>query len=121
RAAERPAFRRLVDVPAIIDHLSSSLRKELDFRNEAANIERMRDVLAPFDRLDVPRVYSELSTAGLLVMEEIRGGPIRDAPESEERRQAARQLLESYYQQVLTDGFFHADPHPGNLMWADGR
>jgi ubiquinone biosynthesis protein len=119
-AAKRPAFRQLVDVPAIIDHLSSSLRRELDFRHEAENIERMRAVLAPFDRLAVPRVYNELSTARLLVMEEIQGQPVAQAPAGEARAQAARQLLESYYQQVLAAGFFHADPHPGNLMWADG-
>jgi predicted unusual protein kinase regulating ubiquinone biosynthesis (AarF/ABC1/UbiB family)/nucleotide-binding universal stress UspA family protein len=117
KAGDRPAFRQLVDVPAIIEHLSTSLRRELDFRHEAANIERMRAVLAPFYRLDVPRVYDELSTAGLLVMEEVQGIPIREAPAGEARKQAARELLESYYQQVLTDGFFHADPHPGNLMW----
>jgi ubiquinone biosynthesis protein len=121
KAGERPAFRQLVDVPAIIDHLSSSLRRELDFRHEAANIERMREVLAPFERLDVPRVYDQLSTGALLVMEEVQGVPIREAPEREERTEAARQLLESYYQQVLSEGFFHADPHPGNLMWADGK
>jgi ubiquinone biosynthesis protein len=121
RASERPAFRRLIDVPAIIDHLSSSLRRELDFRNEAANIERMRGVLAPFDRLDVPRVYDELSTRALLVLEEVQGVPVLEAPDGEARRQAARQLLESYYQQVLNDGFFHADPHPGNLLWANDK
>jgi predicted unusual protein kinase regulating ubiquinone biosynthesis (AarF/ABC1/UbiB family)/nucleotide-binding universal stress UspA family protein len=121
RAGERPAFRELVDVPAIIDHLATSLRRELDFRNEAANIERMRGVLASFDRLDVPHVYGELSSGRLLVMEEVQGVPIREAPEVPERAAAARQLLESYYQQVLGEGFFHADPHPGNLMWADGR
>ena len=121
KAAERPAFRQLVDVPAIIEHLSSSLRRELDFRNEAANIERMRAVLGPFDRVDVPRVYDELSTAALLVMEEVQGVPVLDAPEGEARRDAARQLLESYYQQVLGDGFFHADPHPGNLLWANEK
>src|SRR5207245_1301050 len=41
--------------------------------------------------------------------------PLSD--ESDERREAAKQMLESYYRQILTDGFFHADPHPGNLMW----
>jgi len=121
KAGERPAFRQLVDVPAIIEHLSRSLRQELDFRHEAANIERMRAALERFERLDVPRVYDELSTARLLVMEEVQGVPIRDAPDSDERKEAARQLLESFYQQVLGDGFFHADPHPGNLMWADGK
>jgi ubiquinone biosynthesis protein len=54
-------------------------------------------------------------------MEEIQGGPLRDAPQGEARREAARQLLESYYRQILTDGFFHADPHPGNLKWWNDR
>src|SRR5207245_5238084 len=99
------------------EHLSASLRRELDFRQEAANVERMRAVLAAFPRLDVPHIYGDLSSARLLVMEEIQGGPIREAPAGEARREAARQLLESYYSQVLSEGFFHADPHPGNLMW----
>jgi predicted unusual protein kinase regulating ubiquinone biosynthesis (AarF/ABC1/UbiB family) len=53
-------------------------------------------------------------------MQEIQGVSIREAPEGGERKEAARELLESYYRQILTDGFFHADPHPGNLMWWDG-
>jgi ubiquinone biosynthesis protein len=114
---ERPAFRQVIDLPTIVEHLSASLRRELDFRQEAANLERMHGVLATFPRLDVPRVYAELSTDRLLVMEEIQGIPLREVPEGKERKEAARQLLESYYQQILTDGFFHADPHPGNMMW----
>jgi ubiquinone biosynthesis protein len=69
----------------------------------------------------VPRVYRELSSERLLVMEAIDGGPLSDAPPGEDRVEAARQLLESYCQQVLVDGFFHADPHPGNLLWREGR
>ncbi|MBV9945090.1 MAG: universal stress protein [Solirubrobacterales bacterium] len=117
KAAARPAFTEVVDVPAIIAHLSSSLRRELDFRHEAANLERMRVVLEPFDRLAVPEVHAELTTARLLVMEEVQGVPVGSAPEGEARHAAGRQLLEAYYQQVLADGFFHADPHPGNMMW----
>jgi len=118
KAAGRPAFTEVIDVPAIIAHLSSSLRRELDFRHEAANLERMRVVLEPFDRLAVPGVYTELTTPRLLVMEEVQGIPVSSAPEGEARRAAGRQLLEAYYQQVLADGFFHADPHPGNMMWS---
>ena len=117
KAASRPAFGQVVDVPAIIEHLSTSLVRELDFRHEAANIERMREVLAPFDRIRVPEVITELSTRRLLVLQEIQGVPLLDAPAGQARRAAARQLVEAYYQQVLTAGFFHADPHPGNLMW----
>jgi predicted unusual protein kinase regulating ubiquinone biosynthesis (AarF/ABC1/UbiB family) len=116
-AADRPVFRQVVDLPAMIEHLSTALRRELDFRQEAANIERMRAVLEPFPRLDVPRVYDHILTPRLLVMEEVQGIPVREAPVGDARTEAARQLLESYYRQVLTEGFFHADPHPGNLMW----
>jgi ubiquinone biosynthesis protein len=117
KTAERPAFRQLIDLPTIIEHLSASLRRELDFRQEADNLERMHGVLASFNRLDVPRVYREISTDRLLVMEEIQGVSLREIPEGDARTEAARQLLESYYQQILSDGFFHADPHPGNMMW----
>jgi ubiquinone biosynthesis protein len=117
KTADRPAFRQVVDMPAIFEHLSASLQRELDFTQEASNIERMREVLEPYPRLDVPRVFEEYTTARLLVMEEIQGVPIRQAPQGEARVEAARQLLESYYRQILTDGFFHADPHPGNMLW----
>jgi ubiquinone biosynthesis protein len=121
QALQRPGLRGAIDIPALVQHLSASLRRELDFREEAANMERMREVLAPYSRLEVPRLHADLSTSRLLVMEEVQGRPIRDAPQSEERRDAARQLLEAYYRQLLSDGFFHADPHPGNLMWWDGK
>jgi predicted unusual protein kinase regulating ubiquinone biosynthesis (AarF/ABC1/UbiB family) len=106
---------------AVFKHLSTSLQRELDFRQEADNIERMRGVLADYHRLAVPTVHRDLSTSRLLVMEEIQGIPINQAPAGSERVEAARQLLESYYKQIIVDGFFHADPHPGNLMWWKDR
>ncbi len=106
---------------AVFEHLSSSLHRELDFRQEASNIERMAEVLKGYPRLDVPGVFGGLSTSRLLVMEEIQGIPISKAPQGPERKEAARQLLESYYKQIMVDGFFHADPHPGNLMWWKDR
>ncbi len=122
QTADREAFRRMVDVPAIVTHLSESLARELDFRVEASNIERMRDVIGRFDRLGVPSVYELFTSKTLLVLQEIEGVPLRQAPEGSERREAAKQLLESYYHQVLTEGFFHADPHPGNMRYGnDGR
>jgi ubiquinone biosynthesis protein len=117
----RTGLRQVIDMPAVFEHLSVSLQRELDFRGESANIDRMRTILEPYPRLDVPGVYGDISTERLLVMEEIRGVPIREAPPGEERTEAARQLLESYYAQILTVGFFHADPHPGNLMWWNDR
>jgi ubiquinone biosynthesis protein len=117
KAALRPALQRVIDIPTMVEHLSSSLRRELDFRREAANIRRMSDVLTPFSRLGVPAVYDDYSTSRLLVMQEIQGVPVREAPPGPARKEAARQLLESYYHQVMSEGFFHADPHPGNMKW----
>jgi ubiquinone biosynthesis protein len=121
KAEGREALRGLVDIPAVVEHLSSSLRRELDFREEAANVERMRQVLEPYPRLSVPAVHERLSTGRLLVMDEVVGRPLREAPPGEARLEAARQMLEAFYRQVLHEGFFHADPHPGNLLWADDR
>ena len=121
KSATRPGLRQVVDPAAVIKHLSESLQAELDFRQEAANMERMRAVLDVYPRLDVPAVYADFSTSRLLVMEEVGGGPISEAPEGPARTEAARQLIESYYRQILTEGFFHADPHPGNLKWCDDK
>lgn len=121
KAGARPALKQVIDMEAVFRHLSASLRRELDFRQEAENIERMRSILASFDRLDVPGIHRDLSTSRLLVMEEIQGIPIGQAPQGVARTRAARELLESYYKQIMIDGFFHADPHPGNLMWWNDR
>jgi ubiquinone biosynthesis protein len=121
KTADRPGIRQIVDPGAVVEHLSESLQSELDFRREAASIEKMRGILAPYHRLAVPGVYTDFSTDRLLVMEEVEGGPLSSAPLGEERTQAARELIESYYKQILTEGFFHADPHPGNMKWWDGK
>jgi predicted unusual protein kinase regulating ubiquinone biosynthesis (AarF/ABC1/UbiB family)/nucleotide-binding universal stress UspA family protein len=117
KVGKRPALNQVIDMEAVFKHLSTSLQRELDFRQEADNIGRMQGVLADYHRLAVPAVHRDLSTSRLLVMEEIQGIPIKQAPAGPERIEAARQLLESYYKQIMVDGFFHADPHPGNLMW----
>src|SRR6058998_2299229 len=117
KVSDRPGLKQVIDMGAVFEHLSGSLHRELDFRQEASNIERMAEVLKAYSRLEVPGVDAGLSTSRLLVMEEIQGTPISKAPQGPERKEAARQLLESYYKQILVDGFFHADPHPGNLMW----
>jgi predicted unusual protein kinase regulating ubiquinone biosynthesis (AarF/ABC1/UbiB family)/nucleotide-binding universal stress UspA family protein len=117
KVGERPGLRQVIDMPAVFEHLSVSLHRELDFRQEAEHMARMAGVIASFSRLAVPEVFGDYSTSRLLVMEDVQGGPITDAPEGRARKESARQLLESFYKQILVDGFFHADPHPGNLMW----
>ena len=82
---------------------------------EAANVERLREVLVPFTAARrAGRPPSSPSAAA-----RARGDPGRADPRGaagEARAEAARQLLEAYYRQVLNDGFFHADPHPGTSL-----
>jgi ubiquinone biosynthesis protein len=117
KVSGRQQLKQVIDMEAVFDHLSTSLHRELDFRQEARNMERLRDVIAPFSRLAVPELNAEYSTSRLLVMRDVQGGPLSTAPEGPIRHEVAVQLLESFYKQVMVDGFFHADPHPGNLMW----
>ncbi len=117
KVSDRPGLRAVIDMEAVFGHLSDSLHRELDFRIEASNMERMRVVIERYARLAVPTLYGEFSTSRLLVMHDVGGGPISSAPEGTVRKETAYQLLESFYKQIMEDGFFHADPHPGNLMW----
>ncbi len=88
KVSARPGLNQVIDMGAVFEHLSSSLHRELDFRQEAANIERMRGVIESFPRLDVPGVHGELSTSRLLVMQEIQG--IRSRRRPRVRRGAKR-------------------------------
>jgi ubiquinone biosynthesis protein len=117
QVSRRPGLRKVIDMEAVFKLLSQSLHRELDFCEEASNIERMHEILVKYDRLAAPAVHKDFSTSRLLVMEEVQGTPVSQAPEGPARKEAARQLLESFYKQIAIDGFFHADPHPGNLMW----
>ena len=71
KAGDRPGLKQVIDLRAVFEHLSTSLHRELDFRNEARNMERMREVIAPFDRLAVPSIHSEYSTGRQLVMGDV--------------------------------------------------
>ena len=69
----------------MIEHLSDSLQRELDFRQEATNVERLREVLEPFSRLRVPGVHEAYTSRRLLVLEWIDGVPVTRAPAGEAR------------------------------------
>lgn len=97
---------------------------ELDFEHEADNCETIARNLAARADVVVPRVYREFSTRRVLVMELIEGIKITDVAALEragiDKRAVAQKLMEVFCEQVLRDGFFHADPHPGNLMVQPG-
>ena len=110
----------------MFDEFRTSLLRELDYRQEARNLTQLADNMAEFALILVPRPVPDYVTARVLTMEFVQGrkvtalGPLarlemHGAPLAEE-------LCHAYLKQILVDGFFHADPHPGNvLLTDDGR
>ncbi|PSP10852.1 MAG: ABC transporter [Cyanobacteria bacterium SW_11_48_12] len=132
----RTDFGQNYDVVALAEEFTNALRAELDFTKEASNTDQLRRNLSAsrwFDskQLVVPAIYWDLTTEKLLVMEWLPGKPILEADisasqngaESNQGRQEITTLLfRAFFQQIYIDGFFHADPHPGNLFYLqDGR
>jgi len=97
---------------------------ELDFEHEADNCETIARNLTMRADVVVPAVYREFSTRRVLVMELIEGIKITDVAALEraaiDKQAVAQKLMEVFCEQVLRDGFFHADPHPGNVMVQPG-
>jgi len=123
------------DIVSLAEEFSKALRAELDFTKEASFTEQLRRNMSNspwFDsqELVIPTVYWHLTTEKLLVLEWLDGKPLLSADLSvtangksdEKRRQVTTLLFRAFFQQMYIDGFFHADPHPGNLFYLqDGR
>lgn len=110
----------------IINTFANSITKELSFRNELNNMERFANNFKNDERIHVPITFRELSNDNILCMEFIDGFKITDKEKIEKYgflpQEIARAGLDLYIKQVLKYGFFHADPHPGNiLMMEDGK
>ena len=119
RAHERIEGLQLYNLPRVVEEIKRLLTQELDFQREGRNIRLARSNFADDPALYLPRVYSEISTSRLLVLEQIQGTSLRDAVTNWApvvRRELARKWLRATLKQILEDGFFHADPHPGNLF-----
>jgi ubiquinone biosynthesis protein len=123
---DRTSWGREYRVNDLVGEFSARLRDELDFRIEARNAHAINSGLPDHGRIYVPAVYDDLTTSRVLVMEWVDGQSVRDVAWGEgqlpARKKLADVLLRSFLEQLLKDGVFHADPHPGNVMLlADGR
>jgi ubiquinone biosynthesis protein len=114
------------DVEGLVTEFSDRLREELDFRVEARNALDIAAATEPDSGITVPRVHQELSDASVLVVEWLDGVSARQVEDIDamgfDRRQLAETILRYFLQQMLMDGRYHADPHPGNVfILTDGR
>ena len=105
---------------ALLNEWSIGFYTELDFNNEARNQQKLRDLLIEKNvkGVTVPKVYNELCTRRILVSEWIEGKKLSDAS-NEEIKRVTPFAQEAFLTQLFEVGFFHADPHPGNLLLLD--
>jgi ubiquinone biosynthesis protein len=108
-----------------VEELGYALRNELDYTAEAQNIERFYKAYLDHPTLRIPRVYWKYTTKRIIVLEEIEGIPLTDMDrlrqEGYDLPAIAQVVCDFYMKQIFEDGFFHADPHPANLMVSDAK
>ncbi len=114
------------ELEKMVEEFRKTILGELDYRQEASNLETIGRQMRPFPRIVVPAPVADYTTSRVLTMDYIRGEKITSL--SPLRRleldghSLAEELFRAYLQQILIDGFFHADPHPGNVfVTEDGR
>lgn len=116
------ALRRF-DLPGLVDEFSSLVRDELQYRIEAHSAQTIRDNLRELSWVQVPQVVWELTTQRVLTMERVHGLRIDRTQELSrlgvDLPQLARRFAQCMLQQIFVDGFFHGDPHQGNV-WVRG-
>lgn len=104
----------------IVHEFTKSIRKELDFTEEAKNACRFRRNFESITDIKIPKIYPEFLTERVLIMERIEGVRIDDIAGIEalglDRKRLAQVGVNAYFKMILEDGFFHADPHPGNIF-----
>lgn len=104
----------------IVDAFEKTMRKELDYLNEARNIEQFRTVYKNYPNLYIPSVYRNLSTPRILILEYVSGCKITDVRQQRawgiDPRDTAEKGMDIYLTQFFEYGLFHADPHPGNVL-----
>ena len=116
------SFKHL-NLPAVVHEFDRSIHKEMDFDNELMNIRHLNDNFIYNDKIIVPKLYPDYSTEKVLTMEYVDGVKLSEVIAGDDPKYnkvlIADRLVRSYFKQIFLDGFFHADPHPGNVFITD--
>jgi ubiquinone biosynthesis protein len=114
---------RRYDPIGLVEEFRKTILQELDFRREGRNADRLRRHLREMPGIAIPQVFWAYSTPRVLTVEYMVGQALREAVSRppEDRHRIATHLYQAFLKQIFEDGFFHGDPHPGNLLFlADG-
>ena len=112
-----------LNLPAVVHEFDRSIHKEMDFDNELMNIRHLNDNFKYNDKIIVPVIYPDYSTEKVLTMEYVDGIKLSEVIAGNDPKYnkilIADRIVRSYFKQLFIDGFFHADPHPGNIFVTD--
>lgn len=118
-------FKNIVSFDDVLDELLNTSIEEMNFTIEASHIEEFYRGNKEFKYIKVPKVYKKLSSEKVLVMEYIEGYQINDLPslinDGYDLEEISTRLADNYIYQALDLGYFHADPHPDNIIITDGK
>ncbi len=113
-----------IDLMGVYREFERTVYEEIDYITEAANCKRFQEMFKDDPTIYIPDVYDEYTTRRVLVLEWINGIKINDYPALEaagiDRLEVANRTVEAYFHQFFDEGFFHADPHPGNIFVKPG-
>ena len=119
------SLKGMADFDQVLDELWNVTREEMNFLTEASNMEEFARRNADVVYVRTPKLYQEYTTMHVLVMEYIEGPAIDDKEKllagGYDLEEIGIKLIDNYIKQVMEDGFFHADPHPGNVKIQDGK
>jgi predicted unusual protein kinase regulating ubiquinone biosynthesis (AarF/ABC1/UbiB family) len=123
RLSRYPSFTENADWEGMLREFRETIAEEMDYAREGKNAERFRQNFREWRPVRVPRIHWTHTTTRVITMEFIRGTKVTDLEGLKARRispvKVNRLLVRAYLKQLLEDGFFHADPHPGNLLVMD--
>lgn len=123
RSARNNPEMEAINVTGLVEEFGKTINKELDFRHEAANVIRFSHCFEGDPDIYVPRVFQEFTTEKILVEEFIEGVKVSEMEtllsSGSDPVELAKKAVRLVFEQVFTHGFFHADPHPGNIFIKD--
>ncbi|MGJ7910398.1 2-polyprenylphenol 6-hydroxylase [Neobacillus sp. LXY-1] len=119
-AEARIEWARRYQVREVIEELARSIRQELDYENEARNCEKIATQFKDDPKIFIPKIYWECTTSKVLTMEFVSGIKLNETEQllqaGYDNKKLGEAVVNAILKQILMDGFFHGDPHPGNIL-----
>ena len=125
KQVDKVSILKIYNLPGIIDEFERSIKKEINYNQELMNMKRIEYDFRNDKTIHIPKSYPEYSSKKILTMEFIKGEKLSNVFDSDDpkynKKLIANRGVKSYFQQIFINGFFHADPHPGNIFIMDGN